>query len=175
MSLKLDYLEKSLLSKLKEIENLVRNTIPSEEMVETTKENKDKANNTNVNHELASHSSWDHLNPLKLTKNDEYVIFTKRTIPFDKSTDTSTNEINSYHTRFRRQEELSKYNGTIQISNQRKIFYYYWDLRNITDILHMNNTYLQSPYFFAFGKYHHKYFWLKPLLPFSHKNYKEVM
>lgn len=92
------------------------------------------------------------LNPQKSTRKDEHTsILTKRTIPFEKFEDINTNEINSFQNRFRRQEEIMKYNNTLQVSNQRKIFVYYWKLHNVSDVLSMQNTYVQSPYFSAFG------------------------
>lgn len=150
-------MEKRIVTKLQQIENIIRNTTSGDDTMPTLEGNKsDDTANTNINdnHDIVVHSVPDRLSPLKSRKNDVHVsVLTKRTIRFEKSQseDIGTNEIRSFQNRFRRQEEIIKYNDTIQVLNQRKIYFYYWEIHNVADILQMQNTYVQSPYFSAFG------------------------
>lgn len=144
MDLKFEQLEKQVLHKLNNIESVISKIISDDQLLQVLAENKsnDKMNRVDSNvYETPTlknhHSSKD-----------------KRTIQFEKSpVINAISDVELPQKIFQREEEIRKYNSTIQVLHQKKIFFYYWDLHDIGKVLDMTNSHMQSPYFWIFGKY----------------------
>lgn len=90
--------------------------------------------------------------------NDIKVSLNIKTLEKSEQQNNQINFIDYIDEETNRNEEISLYNNTIQKNlKDGNVFFYYWKIENIDNVLQRKNMYLYSPNFQIFGRFYHKF------------------